>query len=281
MTDTGARPRVAAVVTFYRDDRFFPEAIRSVLDQSRPADEIVVVDDASPPGSARSLDAVDPRVRVLRHASNLGAGAARRTGSDATTAEFIAYLDGDDVWLPGKLAAQAALLESDPDIHAVHSALISVKPGGRETVHRNKPLVLDLPTQLYQNRVLPSALMIRREALQAVGGWSPDRRLMEDWDLSTRLVAAGHRVVFIPDPMVRFRRMNHGNLSTRGMRHVRILLQTVWHHRRLHRVTPGAPGVMQTAIGVLEREGFRRGGVTGRVLRLAALARRASATPRH
>ena len=273
MTGAAARPRVAAVVTFYRDDRFFPEAIRSVLEQSQPADEIVVVDDASPADAAGSLAAVDPRVRVIRHATNLGAGAARRTGTDATTAEFIAFLDADDTWLPGKLAAQAAVLAADPTVHAVHSALISVKPGGKETVHRDKPLVLDLPTQLYQNRVLPSALMIRREVLLAVGGWSPDRRLMEDWDLSIRLVAAGYRVVFMPEPMVRFRRMNHGNLSSRGMKHVGILLQTIWHHRELHRRTGGNRGLLRAMRGVLAREGYRRGGVSGRMLRLAALWR--------
>ncbi len=273
MSEVFAVPRIAAVVTFYRDDRYFAEAIRSVLDQTRPADEIVVVDDASPPDLARSLDAVDRRVRVVRHTTNLGAGAARRTGTDATTAEFIAYLDADDAWFPGKLEAQAGLLASDPSIHAVHSALISVKPGGRETVHRDKPLVLDLRTQLYQNRVLPSSLMIRREVLQAVGGWSPDRRLMEDWDLSIRLVAAGYRVAFMPEPMVRFRRMDHGNLSSRGMRHMWILLQTVWRHRALYRATGGNRYLLHTMRGVVEREGYRRGGVSGRLLRLAAMRR--------
>ncbi len=270
---TGSTP-IAAVITFYRDDRFFPEALASALAQTRRPDDIVVVDDASPPDQARTLAALDPRIRVVRHERNRGAGAARQSGSAATDAPFIAYLDADDSWLPGKLAAQAALLESDPSIDAVHCALISVRPHG-ERVFSEKPALLDLETQLYQNRVLPSSLMIRREALDAVGGWSPDRRLMEDWDLSTRLVAAGRRVVFLPEPLVRFRRMNHGNLSSRGLRHMAILLQTVWHHRALYRATGGRRFLLRTMRGVLAREGYRRGGVSGRMLRLLALWRQA------
>jgi len=264
--------RIAVVITFHGEDRFLPEAVASVLNQSLPPDEIVVVDDASPPESARSLLGLDPRVRVIRHPVNRGTGAARQTGSDATSAALIAYLDADDAWLPAKLERQAAILTGHPEVAAVHTALVTVHADGRETSFVRKPAVLDLPTQLWRNQALPSALLIRRAVLAAVGGWTLDRRLMEDWDLNTRIVAAGHQVVFIPEPLVRFRRTGHGNLSSRGWQHTRILLQTIWHHRRLYRATLGARGTLAVFGAVLHREGERGTGFSGRLFRLAGRA---------
>ncbi len=276
MNQAAGGSRIAVVITFYGDDRFFPEALASVRSQTRPADEIVVVDDASPPGRAQTLEALDPSVRLIRHTSNRGTGAARQTGADASASEFIAYLDADDVWLPTKLERQVALLEEDRAAGAAHTALITVRAKGPETVFLGKPRILDLPAELVRNQVLASSLMIRRGTLEAVGGWSSDRRLMEDWDLGTRLAAAGHRVVFLPEPLVRFRRVGHGNLSSRGWPHLRILLQTIWHHRRLYRGTLGLRRTVAVMGSVIRHEGFRRGGVSGRVLRIVGRALGAS-----
>lgn len=259
--------RVAVVITFYKDDRFFPEALASVLAQTRPADEIVVVDDASPAGTNQSLQDVDPRVRVVRHTRNQGAGAARQTGTEATTAELIAYLDGDDMWLPAKLARQLADFEARPQLAAHHVGVVRFRGDGSETAFIAKPAQLDLATQLRKNQALPSAYMIRRSALEAVGGWRRDNALMEDWDLNIRMVAAGHHVGFLPEALVRFRRTDHGNLSARGLRHMNINLRTIWHHRALYRRELGLRGAASVAGHVVYHEGSRRGSASGIVLR--------------
>jgi glycosyltransferase involved in cell wall biosynthesis len=264
--------RVAAVITFYRDDRFFPEALASVLAQTHPADEIVVVDDASPPGQSTSLDNLDPRVRVLRLDVNGGAGAARQAGADTTTAPYIAYLDSDDIWAPTKLARQVAAFADHPDLGAVHTGLVRFSADGRETPFLGKPIHLDLATQLRRNQVMPSSVMLHRDALTAVGGWSPDRNVMEDWELGIRLTAAKFGVAFIPEPLVRFRRWGHGNLSSRGLKHMRINLGTVAHHRALYRTTLGVGGTLAVVGRILHDEGARRGGIAGRLLRVSGAA---------
>ncbi len=270
MTAPQRAPTVAAVITYYCDDRFFAEALASVRAQTRLPDEIIVVDDASPADQRGVLDSLGEDVRIITMPRNGGAGAARQAGADAARAELIAYLDADDLWLPDKLLQQVTMLTADPAADAVHCALIMVRTGGRETVFLNKPAVLDLATELEKNQVLPSAMMIRRESLQSVGGWSADRRLMEDWDLNIRLVAAGRRIVFFAQPLVRFRRMGHGNLSSRGWTHLLILLQTIWHHRRLYRRTLGAKAALAVAGSVIRHEGFRRGRLSGGMLRTTA-----------
>lgn len=261
------QPTVAVVITFHSDDRFFPQALASVLEQTRPADEIVVVDDASPAGTSQSLVGLDPRVKVIRHAVNRGAGAARQTGTDATTSELLAYLDADDIWLPTKLERQLADLAEHPDLAAHHVGLVSFRSDGSETVHDAKPERLDLAIELRRNEALPSSYLIRRSALAQVGGWRSDNAVMEDWDLNIRVVAAGLQVGFLPEALVRFRRTNHGNLSARGLRHMFINLKTIWTHRALYQRELGFRPTAAVVGRVVHHEGSRRGRASGLLLR--------------
>lgn len=261
------RTTVAAIITFHSDDRFFPEALQSVLAQTRPADEIVVVDDASPAGTNRSLEGLDARVRVIRHNVNRGAGAARQTGANATTSELIAYLDADDVWLPNKLERQLEDLALHPELAAHHVGLVAFRSDGSETEYTSKPELLGLPDELRRNHALPSAYLIRRSALDAVGGWRSDNAVMEDWDLNIRVVAAGFKVGFLAEALVRFRRTDHGNLSARGLRHMVINLKTIWAHRQLYRRVLGLRPTAAVVGRVMHHEGARRGRASGFLLR--------------
>jgi glycosyltransferase involved in cell wall biosynthesis len=269
MTDT-----VAVVITFYRNDRFFPEALASVLAQSRRPDEIVVVDDGSPPGTATTLVDLEPNIKLVRLDINRGPGAARQSGAAATTSDLICYLDADDTWLPNKLERQLADFAACTNAAAHHVGLTTFTADNAEKTHVHKPALLDLASQLRRNQPLPSAYLIRRTALESIGGWTDDRTLVEDWDLNIRLVAAGHAVRFLAEPLVRFRRTGHGNLSSRGMRHMWGNLNTITEHFSLYRRTLGLAGTMAVAGRVLHDEGCRRGGLSGWPLRVSGRAMR-------
>jgi glycosyltransferase involved in cell wall biosynthesis len=259
---------VAAVITFYRDDAWFPEALASVLAQTRMPDEIVVVDDASPPGEATTLEHLDPRVRVVRQAVNQGPGAARQAGSDATTAEWIAYLDADDVWLPEKLQRQLEYARANPGCDAVHCAVIEFRRNGAERVFDRKPVRIDLAEGLRVSHVLPSALMIRRDALLAVGGWPLERRIVDDWDLTVRQLAAGQTVGFVTEPLLRLRRYGHGNLSGRTWDLMLRSLRMVRRNRHVYLQTLGLRGTLRVCGGIIAGGG-RNGGVRGRLMLVA------------
>ena len=114
-------PEVSVVVPFFNAGRFLEECIASVIAQSYTSWELVLVNDGSTDNSAaiaRAHVAGDPsRVRCFQHpgAERRGASAARNLGIRRATGRYIAFLDADDVWLPGKLAAQVAILEAHPE----------------------------------------------------------------------------------------------------------------------------------------------------------------------
>jgi glycosyltransferase involved in cell wall biosynthesis len=118
-------PTVSAVVTSYNARHFLGEAVDSVLAQTLRDWELLIADDGSTDGSpalAEDYARRDPRVRVLEHPDrvNRGASATRNLGAAAARGRYLAFLDGDDVWLPDKLEQQVALLEAHPEAVMVY-----------------------------------------------------------------------------------------------------------------------------------------------------------------
>jgi glycosyltransferase involved in cell wall biosynthesis len=98
---------VSVVIPAYNVSRFIGAAVASVLNQTYKDVEIVVVDDRSTDGTLAELEKFRDRVKIVRHETNQGAAAARNTGVEASRGEIVAFLDGDDLWAPGKLEAFA------------------------------------------------------------------------------------------------------------------------------------------------------------------------------
>ncbi len=171
----------------------------SALAQTWSYLEVVVVDDGSDP-PVREFD--DPRVEVIRLTEPRGTAAARNAGIDCARGEIVALLDDDDEWLPDKTARQLELLlAGGPELAGVACAYELWD--GERLVERVMPPSGDLRRALLENPCLqPSTVMLRREAIEAVGGFDPAIYRCEDWDLWLRL-ADGHRFEAVPDVLVR------------------------------------------------------------------------------
>lgn len=131
------RPRVSVVVPCYNYGRFLPECVGGILAQEGVDVDVMVVDDASPDGSAavaRSLAAADSRVRVIEHATNRGHIATYNEGLAAVDGDYVVLLSADDVLTPGSLARSAALLETFPDVGMVYG----FSPGFCEQLPRTR-----------------------------------------------------------------------------------------------------------------------------------------------
>jgi glycosyltransferase involved in cell wall biosynthesis len=107
---------VSVVIPAYNVSRFIGAAVTSVLNQTYKDVEIVVVDDRSTDGTLAELEKFRDRVKIVRHETNQGAAAARNTGVEASRGEIVAFLDGDDLWAPGKLEAFAECFSRHPDV---------------------------------------------------------------------------------------------------------------------------------------------------------------------
>jgi glycosyltransferase involved in cell wall biosynthesis len=193
-------PLVSVVLIFLNEQRFLEEAVQSVRDQTLTDWELILVDDGSTDRStqiARELAAEDDRIRYVDHPGhqNRGMAASRNLGAARRTAQYLAFLDGDDVWVPTKLAEQVDVLESMPDVAMVNGALLywsswdptatksddNVLTGGVADRRLDPPEIALMIYPLGPAAGAGVDLLVRRSVFDAVGGFEERfRGLFED-----------------------------------------------------------------------------------------------------
>ena len=188
-TDVAKPPRISVIIIFLNAQTFLAEAIESVLFQTCQDFELLLCDDGSSDDGvaiARGYaDRLGPKVRYLDHPGHLNRGmsATRNLGIDEALGEFIAFIDADDMWRPTKLADQMAILDENPGLAMVCGAVNywSSWEGGLDEVVPTGPVrdrVMAAPEALLTIYPLgkaaapcPSDLLLRTEAVRAVGGF--------------------------------------------------------------------------------------------------------------
>lgn len=210
VSPTSPRPTVVVVIPFYNGADFIERAIRSVFNQSVPADEVIVVNDGSRAEEREALGKVAARYpfRIIDQA-NGGQGSARNTGVAASRSDYICFLDQDDFYLPnhieiltGAIPADDArfgfvygdLYEADAVGNVMRTSL--VKEHSKE--HPKKSIFDLLRWDMF---VLPSATLVSRAAFDAVGGFDPQFMGFEDDDLFLRIFRAGWSNHYIDRPV--------------------------------------------------------------------------------
>lgn len=188
-------PSISVVIPAYNAGHTIRRAIDSILDQQRPADEIIVVDDGSERPVAELLQSYGSSVTVLRQA-NSHVAAARNHGVDHATGDWIAFLDADDYWEPEKLERQTEIIARNPEVGLVAGRYFFHSPGDIRNLSRNRK------RRWYDRVMTPSGstaflmgtlvwtgmVMVKRSALvhdRFVTGLEP----AEDRDLWIRLAA--------------------------------------------------------------------------------------------
>lgn len=204
-----AAPEVSVVLPAFNRAESLGTAMDSVLAQADVRLELIVVDDGSTDATAAVAEAhPDPRVWVLRLGENRGAAAARNAGIAAAHAPWVAFQDSDDLWLPGKLAAQLARC-GPKDVVAVYCAMRIDDPEG--VSRRGSRIVPGPEVRLREGAILPAllrdsfvstqTLMVRRDVLDRLGGFDAAMPALQDWELMLRVAAQG-RVAFVPEQLV-------------------------------------------------------------------------------
>jgi glycosyltransferase involved in cell wall biosynthesis len=198
-------PRISAIIVSCNAERYLAEAIESILAQSQPASELIVVD-SSTDGSA----GVARRFAEVRYhfQPRCGIGPARNLGLELARGDFIAFLDADDLWTPEKLAHQSAAFAADPQLDIVtglveqfHSP--ELDPSIARTIHCPRE---PMPGQSF------CAMLIRRAVFSRVGPVATDRDKAETVDWCLRARDLGVRVHMLQEIVTR-RRLHGANCS--------------------------------------------------------------------
>jgi glycosyltransferase involved in cell wall biosynthesis len=195
-------PTVSVIIPTYNRAPFVEEAIRSVLAQDFKDFELVVVDDGSTDGTRQTLKRYADSLSVL-HQENRGVSSARNTGIKHSQGAYIAFLDSDDLWLPGKLSTQVAFFEEHSQALICQTEEIWLRKGVRvnpRKVHKK------YSGEIFEHclslcRVSPSSAMIRRTLFDEVGLFDEDLPACEDYDLWLR-VACRHPIYLIDEPLI-------------------------------------------------------------------------------
>ena len=201
--------RVSVLLACWNAERYVGDAVRSILDQQPAPAEIIAVDDGSTDGSAAILGSFAPPVTLLTQ-PNRGVAAALNLAAAHATGDAIAFLDADDLWLPGKLAVQCSALSAEPDLDGVFGHLheflspdLSPDEGAGLRINGNP-----------QPGFTKTSMMVRRAAFDRIGAFDAVRRRADFIAWYARAISLGFRWKMLPD-LVCLRRIHCGNMGRR------------------------------------------------------------------
>jgi glycosyltransferase involved in cell wall biosynthesis len=236
-------PTVSVVIPCYNGAPFLRETIDSVLNQTRPALEVIVVDDGSTDDSAAIAQSYGPPVRVIRQ-ENQGESVARNRGMDEARGDWIGLLDADDRWVPQKLERQLdALRGASPDVVCVYSDFVLFGSVQRKVVSCPLwPVESEHRVRMLTNPwIHPSSVLL----LKAIGqGVRFPANISHGEDQVFCLQVLGHGAfLHVPEPLLEYRKCSHQQSAQRG--HGIRVIASFWSWVKEH---PEAFNAAETAL---------------------------------
>jgi len=230
--------RVSVVIPTWNCAAYLPQALDSVLAQTRPVDEILVVDDGSTDATSAILAPyIDRGIRVLRQ-ENQGVSAARNRGVHESRGDWVAFLDADDVWVPEKIAWQLEWVQHDPSLALVsgHAWFWNVEADTRSRMtfgwgRRDARREIAVRNTIGNT----SLVLVRRNLLLELGGFDRSLRFGEDWDMWIRVLERGSAAL-VPRPLLLYRWHAASNSRFRSWKRYDVL--SAISKRAIARTTP-------------------------------------------
>lgn len=208
-------PKVSVNICCYNGEKFIKDAIESVRKQTFDDFEIIFINDGSTDSTKEVIKKIDdPRIRYF-YQEHTGLGAARNKAIEFSRADYIAFLDCDDIWEPEKLELQVKVLDDDPEIGLVHSDGYTVTEDNRiigrffQTRHPVRGYMIEDLIKDY--RIACSAAVIRKGLLNKIGYFRNDFKVSEEYDLFLRMSLVA-RFDYIDKVLIRYR-LHPDNIS--------------------------------------------------------------------
>ncbi len=194
--------RVSVVTCVFNGAAIVSSAVASIRAQTLTDWECIICDDASRDGTWEVLQDLvggDERFLLIRNETNRGPAYSRNRCIGKARGELIAVQDADDVSMPERLQSQAGYLDAHPDVCAVGSFARLLDGDGTPWGELRVPREPEMKDWLKGSQVIHASVMFRKGDLKDAGLYDEDMRIAEDYDLFTRLVARGRKVVTVPE----------------------------------------------------------------------------------
>ncbi|MDA1000249.1 MAG: glycosyltransferase [bacterium] len=198
---------ISVIITAYNAESFILESVESILRQTEPDLECIVVDDGSGDRTSAVLrEMSDPRVRLISP-GRVGRGRALNLGIEQSQGEFIAIQDADDLSHPRRLEIERTILEKESAFSGLGTGQILFRGAEAPAWDMTKDPaegreLHDISsTLLYRNHLSHTSFMVRRSALESAGFYDAGRKDLFDWDLYLRLVMKGHKIGKLDFPL--------------------------------------------------------------------------------
>jgi len=208
-------PKVTVVIPTYNSAKYIVPTGESVLAQTYPDYELIVVDDGSTDNTRQLSQPYLARMTYIYQENKKYSG-ARNRGIRAASGDYIAFLDSDDIWLPDKLAEQVAVMDQHPEVTLVHCSASYIDADGAPVLFKGNrtkgeaggtgPIIADQAGALFtfDATITTSTVMVRHSTLKEVGPFDPEHIHGEDWELWVRLASKGP-LAYIPKVMAKYR----------------------------------------------------------------------------
>ena len=194
--------KVSVIIPTYNRGAVVLRALRSVFAQDHAVDQVIVVDDGSTDDTIERVERDFPKVELIVQ-TNHGVSHARNRGIERARNEWLAFLDSDDEWLPGKITAQLAEIMSDGISCVCHSDEIWIRNGRRvNPMNKHRKYGGDIFLHCLPRCVMsPSSVVLHRSLLDEVGMFDETLPVCEDYDLWLR-IASQTRVLYVPEKLL-------------------------------------------------------------------------------
>jgi glycosyltransferase involved in cell wall biosynthesis len=208
-------PLISIIIPIYNGEKTIRETILSVLNQTFTDIEVLVINDGSTDSTLETISNItDPRLKVVSF-PNAGLSASRNRGIKLASGEFISFIDADDLWTPDKLESQFNALNKTPETGVAYSWTNWIDESGQIIYGGGNHLFSgDVYTHLFLGDFIEggSNVLIRRSALDEIGGFNETIQYSEDWEMWLRL-ATKYEFVSVPKPQILYR-ISSGSMSS-------------------------------------------------------------------
>lgn len=211
---------VSIILPTYNRAHCIKESIDSILNQSYPYFELIIIDDCSTDNTTALIsDIKDERISYYVNEQNHGPSYSRNRGIELAKYDYVAFQDSDDLWLPDKLEKQMEMITGNTSLGMVYTMMECRDEDGTVSYTPDKNRSIEsLQENLFHNILsvnvigLPTAL-IRKDVFSNVGLFNEDFHALEDWELFIR-IAGKYSVGYVNEPLFIYNRSNSGNVSS-------------------------------------------------------------------